>query len=159
MSQKDPVIKRIGDYNFKMFMLPPLLSNRLLLEVTKMIGPSVGPVVDMIFNSVKSRNTDALDIELGSDFFSKAAQALFKDLEVATTERLIEAFSKVTAVDDQPLEGRVDYFFIGELDVMYQWLAWGLKVQWGKCLGSLVNAISAQQGVTLAPAVLPSLKG
>jgi hypothetical protein len=156
MSQKDPVIKRIGDYNFKMFMLPPLLSNRLLLEVTKMIGPSVGPVVDMIFNSAKSRNTNALDIELGSDFFSKAAQALFKDLEVATTERLIEAFSKVTAVDDQPLEGRVDYFFIGELDVMYQWLAWGLKVQWGKCLSSLVSAISAQQGATLAPAVLPS---
>ena len=159
MSQKDPVIKRIDDYNFKMFMLPPLLSNRLLLEVTKMIGPSVGPVADMIFNSAKSRNTDALDVELGYDFFSKVSQTLFKDLEVATTERLIEAFSKVTAVDDQPLEGRVDYFFIGELDVMYQWLAWGLKVQWGKCLGSLVNAIREQQGVTLAPAVSPSLKG
>ena len=76
MSQKDEMSKRIGEHEYTVQMLPPLKSHDLLVSVTKMIGPSVGPLLDMLVSQAKPGSA-IMDQVVSPDFFGKAASVLF----------------------------------------------------------------------------------
>lgn len=137
MSQVEPHTKDIGDNKYTMYMLPPMESHNLLMDVTKMIGPSIGPVIDVVF-------THGMDAKLSGDFFSKVATTLFGDLNKTVLENVIKVFKKVTEIDNKPLGPIFDAHFMGKLEDMYQWIAWGMGVQWGKSLGVLIGSIADQ---------------
>jgi len=148
MSQREPYYIDLGDNKFCMYMLPPMQSHRLLMAVAKMIGPSFGPVIDMVFSAAKKSGKDIMDQDVGADFFSRALGSLFSDLDEGIIDKLISAFSEVSEVDGKPMKGIFDFFFMGNLDLMYKWLAWGCKVQWEKSLSVLVDIIKTQGAKT-----------
>jgi hypothetical protein len=147
MSQQSIEIKEIDGKKFEMYMLTPIESNDLLIDVVKMIGPSLGPVFDMYFNKLKEAGTkDIMEQEVGGDFFSKAAKALFTDIDKVVLNSCIDKFKAVTTVDGAMLKNDEVFLntFSGKLGDMYKWLFWGMSVQWGK---SLTDSISGLSGI------------
>ncbi|MDD5034856.1 MAG: hypothetical protein PHE55_08875 [Methylococcaceae bacterium] len=150
MSQKDAERESIKDaegveHSFAMFMLPPMKSHDLLMDVARMVGPSLGPVLDAMFS--KQEGGDTLDRVLPTDFFTRATVLLFSGLDKVVLREVMGEFRKVTLVDNKPLDGIFDSVFGGKLEFMYKWLGWGMKVQWGKsfsALGELANAQGAE---------------
>ena len=141
MSQAEPHTTTIGDRAYTMSMIPPMKSHRLLVKVVQMVGPALGPVFDMFYGAVKdgSANTDnLLDKEVPVEFFSKAAGTLFDSIDEQVLDKVIDEFKKVTVVEGLGLlDTKFDVHFLGKLDEMYQWVAWGMSVQWGKVFGGL----------------------
>lgn len=140
MSQHTLESTTIGEHTYEMGMLAPRLSNSLLMAVARMVGPAVGPLLDATTKSQESKGKSVLDMELGGDFFSKAIGALFEHLDEKTFDRVVNEFAKVTIVVGKGELPKVfDAHFMGALDELYKWLAWGMKVQWGKSFSALAN--------------------
>lgn len=156
MSQAQPHKTTIGEFGYVMHMLPPMRSHRLFLKVIKMVGPALGPVFDTFFSATKSKG--GLDQEVPAEFFSRAAAALFGDLDEKVVEAVIEAFKEVTVVDGRgKLDGgQFDIHFLGKLDEMYCWLAWGMQVQWGKSVGALLKRATERGAAAVAGLESPS---
>jgi hypothetical protein len=139
MSQMHSQKKEIDGHQYEMFMMEPRASNRLLTKVGKMILPSLGPIADMLSNAFSGGGKNVMDLDLGNDFFSKALTQLCLDLDEKTMDTVIDEFQKVTHVDGQQLDKIFAAHFLGRIDNMYKWLAWGMQVQWGKCWGVLAD--------------------
>jgi hypothetical protein len=148
VSQLDAEKKVIGGKTYEVYMLPPMQSHELLIDVAKMVGPALGPVLDKLFSGDRSKG-EVLDQELGVEFFTKAASALFSGLDKKVLNDVMSALRQVTHVDGVALDTNFDFHFKGNLDSMYKWLFFGMKVQWGKSFGALVSA---------APALHPGAK-
>jgi len=143
VSQVEPHKTTIGEHEYTMHMLPPMQSHKLFLRVIKMVGPALGPVFDTFFSAAKTGGKDALEQEVPTEFFTKAAAALFGELDEKVLDDVIRALKEVTIVEGSGKldRGQFDAHFLGRLEEMYQWLAWGMKVQWGKSVGALLTGI------------------
>lgn len=151
MSQKVGTLQRIGEHDYTMYMLAPMISHDLFIDVLKMVGPALGPVVDALLKQGETKDlTGFLQQDLGVDFFTKAASSLFGGLDKKILAATIAAFRTVSFVDEKPLDGIFDEHFRGDLGGMYQWLLWGMRVQWGKSLSALGSAVVAQGAAALA---------
>jgi len=142
MSQHEAIKKEIDGFEYSMNMMDPLRSNKLLIQVCKMIGPAVGPVLDRMVSS------KGLETELDSDFISKAFTSLFQNMDSDKIEYLIKEFTKDCSVT---IEGKTvalssifDLHFMGAIDRMYKWFIFCTQAQWGKCLGALTSTIALQ---------------
>lgn len=145
MSQKEGVTETIGENQYIMYMLPPLVSHDLLMDVTKMIGPALAALVGGIFGGKTPENAEEiLEKEVNSDFLTTALERLFQDINKATLTKVIQHLRPMTHVDGKPLDQIFDIHFQGELDGMYKWLFWGMRVQWGKSLSALMSGASGQ---------------
>lgn|GEM_PF-1894098 len=158
MSQAEPHQTKIGEFEYTMHMLPPMQSHRLFLRVIKMVGPSLGPVFDTFFSAAKSQGGKAMEQEVPSEFFTKAAGALFGELDEKVIDEVISAFKEVTVVEGRGKldRGQFDAHFLGKLEEMYQWLAWGMKVQWGKSVGALFRGAIERGAGAMAGLESPS---
>lgn len=136
MTQLDGETRVIDGNTFKVYMLNPMLSHELLMDMFKMVGPSIGPALD----AVVSGSNANLDV----GFFSRAASALFGGLDKATLNKVIMTMADHSEIDNAPLRPSMTVHFKGRLHVMYAWLAFAMEVQWGKSLSDLVNAIQAK---------------
>jgi hypothetical protein len=143
MSQMLPEETTIGDNKYEMYMLPPIKSHNLLMDVAKMAGPALGQAISALFGGSAS-DKEVLEREVTVDLLSGALGKLFEDLNKQTMESVIAEFKSVTHVDGKPLDKIFDIHFRGNLHGMYEWLAWGSRVQWGKSLSALVNGASGQ---------------
>ena len=156
MSQAEPHTTDIGGQAYTMSMLPPMKSHRLLVKIVQMVGPSLGPVFDMFFGKSQKTGTEVLDQEVPAEFFTKAAGTLFDSLDEKILDQVIKEFKAVTVVEGLGLlENKFDAHFLGKLDEMYHWLAWGMSVQWGKVFGGLAavarNKVSAAMALANPP--------
>ena len=148
MSQVAPHARTIGDHEFTMYMLPPMTSHNLLMDLLQMVGPGLGPVFDALGSKAQGKQiSELLNEDLTSDFFTKAADALFRGLRKDVLENVIKMFRQVSQVDGKQLDGVFDAIFLGRLDLMYQWLVWGMQVQWGKAFGALLGGIGKSGAV------------
>ncbi len=143
MSQFDGETREIDGNKYQVYMLGPMVSHDLLVDVSKMIGPSLGPVLDAFTNSAVSGKS-VLDAELDVNFFTKAAGSLFASLDKTTLRNVINAMAEVTHVDSKPLKPIFEAHFRGKLQAMYRWLAFAMQAQWGKCLSALVDNVQAR---------------
>jgi hypothetical protein len=141
MSQLTADTKRIGESDYLMRQLPPMQSHDLLMDVSKMLGPSLGPLLDTLF--VGKDAAAVMDMDIGPAFFTQAAVAFFKGIDKKVISNTISAFAKVSEVDGKPLHLILDDHFHGNLHEMYGWLAWGMSVQWGKSVRALVKGIAS----------------
>jgi len=147
MSQQYCESKQIVEHKYEVFPLPPMVSHNLLIDVSKMIGPSLGP----LFDRFTGKNVDEiLKTKLDSDFLTKAFDSFFANVNKETIEIVIKALREKTMVDGKELHKIFDIHFLGNLDEMYQWLFFAMKVQWGKLFSALTNSISFQGAETPA---------
>jgi hypothetical protein len=135
MSQIEPTTEQIEERSFTFYMLPPQQSNDLFMDVFKMAGPALGPVIEAVAKA------NSLDEEIDSKFFARAAAALFGGIDKVVVNRVIEAFKNVSEADGVPLKTNFDIVFLGNLGLMYKWLFFGMKVQWGKSFTALGSAV------------------
>lgn len=142
MSQNQGINQTIDGKVYIMHMLPPLESNDLLIDVMKMIGPSLGAFFDSVS---KGKGGFDFESELGPDFFTNAASSLFKSLDKTTVRNVINAFAKVTIVEGSgTLDQTLAIHFAGRLPALYKWIAWGMRVQWGGLASALRDFLPAR---------------
>ena len=153
MSQNEGTTESIGGSEYTVYMLPPMISHDLLMDVAKMVGPALGPVFDTFFSdALKGGKANILDQAVSPEFFTKAAGALFGGLDKKVLREVIDKMTGVTHVDGKPLKPIFDMHFRGKLDVMYRWLAFNMQVQWGKSLGALGSIITTRGAEAIATA-------
>ena len=145
MSQVTETKTVIGEKNYTMYMLPPTRSFDLMMDFAKMVGPGLGPIFDALMASRRggAAPTNIMEQELSSDFFTKAAQALFTGLDKKVLRAVQDAFSEVTEIDGVFLNKIFEKHFHGDMSSLLKWLTWGIRVQWGKSLIDLVAEIGS----------------
>jgi hypothetical protein len=156
MSQMDGETLELDGHKYTVYMLPPLASHDSLMDVAKMVGPALGPVFDVFLSSATGNKKPLPEMELDTAFFSRAASALFGGIDKATLRRIIDQMAEVTHVDGKPLKPIFDAHFRGKLEAMYQWAGFAMKVQWGKSLSALVNAVRNRGAQVMGAAPSPS---
>jgi hypothetical protein len=141
-----------------MYMLSPMISHELFIDVCKMVGPSLGPAIDALIKKFTpdSNLGGLLEQELSGDFFTKALTALFGGLDKKILRDTINAFKTVTHADGMALVDIFDAHFHGRLDALYEWLLWGMRVQWGKSLSALGKGLLARGAAAQVKSVSPS---
>lgn len=148
MSQREGVTTTIDDKEYTMYMLPPMASHDLLVDVVGMVGPALGPALDALFTGDNAGDFESvMDQEVGVEFFTRAIGTLSKDLDKEVLRKVISEFKKVTFVGGVELSKIFDVHFQGDLKNMYAWIGWGMYVQWGKSfsdLGPIVRARVAE---------------
>lgn len=109
---------------------------RLFLRLFKMLGPTLGKVMD----AVGEDSGNIQDVNLSSDAAVAAIDALTSHVRESDLDHLIEALKKQTHVGvggsskTVPLAGVFEMHFSGRLNSMLRWLIWGLKVQYASFL-------------------------
>jgi hypothetical protein len=153
MGRSEAHTETINNADYEMYMLPPMDSHDLLMEVTKMTVPAIGPLIDKLVAGKSGDDLQKLlSQEIPPDFFSKAFSSLATNLDKNVLHKVIKAFESVTVVTTSSgkkgkLKDLFDVHFQGELDAMYKWIAWGMRVQWGKSLSALAGGLGELQGM------------
>lgn len=145
MSQKTEERTEIGGKKYIMYMLPPTQSFDLMLDFAKMVGPGLGPILDALSQSRKGAapGADIMDQELSSDFFTKAAKALFTGIDKKVIHDVRQAFADMTEIDGTRLAPIFEKHFHGDMSSLLKWMTWGIRVQWGKSLIDLVGEVGS----------------
>jgi len=145
MSQKDPVTKQIGDNNFEMYPLPPSVSMDLLIDVVSVLSPVVAPILNGIFSGKSDADKEEiLEKEIDADLFLDALKSLKPQELKRVKNDLIKGLSQVTHVNGKSIDRAFEALFLGDIGSLLQWLAWGMKVQWGKSLSALGDVLPSQ---------------
>lgn len=150
MAQTDSNKKTINGNEYEVYMMPPTPSHELLMELLKMLGPGVGPLID---SAISGGNLDP-NKEVDMGMFSRAMATICHSLDIATTRKLINELAKVTLVNNRKLGGQDGIFeahFVGKMDELYSWLFFAARVQWGKCWGALGLASHLTGAQTQSP--------
>ncbi len=143
MSQQEGVTETIADREYTMYMMPPIASHNLLMDVAKMVGPAIGESLGALLSGKSGGDAaSVMEQQVTPELLSGALSTLFADINKTTMEKVIKAFREMTHVDGAPLDKMFDRHFQGKLDEMYKWLAFGMRVQWGKSLSALASGAS-----------------
>lgn len=143
MSQMDCQETVIDGVTYSVYMLPPKAAMDMLVDIGKVVGPSLGTILDAA--SEKGGITHLLDMSVNSEFFSKAAGQLFERMDKAVLRSTIDQLVQVSMADGVKLDSIFEIHFRGKLGSMFQWLTFALKVQFGNFLSALGDATT--QGV------------
>jgi hypothetical protein len=154
MSQATLETTQFDGHTYGMYQLPPMVSHDLLMDFTRMVGPAVGPLLDTLFAAFSGKGVEAvLEMDLTPSFFTAAAGSLFGGIDKRVIENTIRKFSEYSEVDGMKMTpGIFEAHFLGNLDAMYRWLAWGMKVQWGKSLRALAEGLKNRGAQMIPPA-------
>lgn len=157
MSQQEPHIKEIGGHVFTVFKLPPRLSQRCLIPFVQMLAPAAAGILSNkdIRELLKDGGDDGggedealkkvLDGDVGK--LGQSLLLLLQSLDADKLEVIENELMKVTHVDGKPLEPLFDAFFVGDkMMLMYQWLGFAAKVQWGNFVGLAARFGAARSG-------------
>jgi len=147
MPQNVPQETIIDGKKYVMYMLPPMQSQDLLFDVLKMVGPSCGPILDVLISNRSGSKIDVstfLEQEFSPNFFTLAAKEFFGGLNKDIVRLIEKSFADVTQVDGMPLNKIFDIHFLGDIGGLFRWVTWGMGVQWGKVFSALVKGASGQ---------------
>ena len=147
MSQLESKTKVIGDYKFEVFKLNPLDANGILIDIAQTIGPALGSTIGTV---VEAGGVDELlDSDMGSKDVSAVIGNLVSGLSKERVNAMILTLAKSTHCNGKQLSDTMDIVFRGDLPLMYEWLAFALKVnfenftKWlGGAVGGIVPALS-----------------
>lgn len=159
MSQIQPHTETIDGEEYTVYMLSPLVAMDLLVDLSKMLGPGLGPLADAMSGAVKGEGVNIgalLDMEIGGDVFSRAAESLFGNLDKGVVRTAIQTLAEVSQIGGAPLWKTFEVHFRGRLGTMSKWLAFALKVQYGDFFSALTGQRLSGQGMTPAVSLSPT---
>lgn len=158
---REPQDTEIGGHVYRVSMLNTTRGWKLLLRVAKMVGPSIGIVVDGVGLSQTAAADEGFlqklaDKKLGDQFFAQAISKLTDSIYERDMEHVIKELAQATRVrwnrngelsDFMPLAGEnFEVHFQGETGRMLQWLAFALKSQFSDFSSALGSAVMSQGG-------------
>jgi hypothetical protein len=138
MSQLDHKEKSIDGVNYRVRMLDPLTANDILVDLLKVVGPSLGAVAsgamkdkDGVEKLLDGLGEDAV----GSESLERAIVSLVDRMQKPQLRDLINTLSGVTEVQvggNWPALPEIfAVHFRGKLWAMYRWLGFALWAQYG----------------------------
>lgn len=168
---REPQETEIAGHVYRVSMLQATRGWKLLLRVAKIVGPSIGIVVDGVgLTDVRvSTDKDAeggevgflqrlADKKLGDQFFEQAIRTLSESMREKDLEHVINELASVTKLrwnrdgnlsEYMPLKGdNFEIHFQGEPALMIQWLLFALKSQFADFSTALANAVNSQGDAT-----------
>lgn len=153
MSQLDSESTTIGDHKFEIFKLSPLEAQDTLIDIVQALAPAAGEIAGAIEGGVNN----LLDSDLASPRVGAAVSKLVAGLTKDRMRALVATMRGVTHCDGQPLERSFEVVFRGDLPLMYRWLWFAIKVQFGNFSGLVQNALSQAARVGEQAAKSPSI--
>lgn len=129
MSQKDAQEKDISGHHFKVFKLPPLDAQDLLVDISHALAPALGKAVSA-YDTLKGENP--LDLDVEDPRVAQAIASLVTGISKAKLRELVATLAKVTHCDGKPLGPQLDEVFRGDLPLMYQWLWFALTTNYSR---------------------------
>lgn len=150
----------IGGHRYCMTMLAATPGYKLFYRLMQMLGPSIATLKDVVADAAKNEagiTPSLLDQKINSDAILKGVQALTSNVSEADLDYVVNTLKAQCEVGLNgsnktiPLAGVFDVHFAGEMGAFFQWLAWGLKVQFQTFLTAF-NALSlpGMEGVSQA---------
>lgn len=149
MSQNDSHSKTIDGHTYTVYMLAPSVSLSLLTDLTKVIGPSLGPVIDVLFG--QGGVEGVLKAEIDGKFFAKAATSLFSHIDKDLVKRVVDTLLEVSEVDGKKLKPIWEIQFRGKIGVLLKWLAFALKSQYSDFSSAWEGIVQAGQIIEMPP--------
>ncbi len=128
--------KEIDGATYTVQMLGGTESWKMLLKLSKMLGPSLGKVVD------GGSLEDVLNSQIGGNFIAEAIEAFVNNVDEPAAASIIEKLKDNTLVDGAPLRGSFELHFQGDGIGIIKWLVFALQAQFGNfsdALGSVSN--------------------
>lgn len=156
---REPQETEIAGHHYKVSMLQATRGWKLLLRVAKMVGPSIGIVVDGVGLSEAKPGGEGFlqrlaDKKLGDQFFEQAIRTLTEAVGEKDLQHVINELAQMTKVrwqrngelsDWMPLAGdNFEIHFQGQPGLMLQWLGFALKSQFADFSDALGNAVMLQ---------------
>lgn len=131
MAQIDTQTTALDGTEYEVAPLDPLVANDILVDILKVVGPALGAMDD-----------GASDTMVEGSF-----RGLFERLDKAKLREIISILAKVTSVnlpggESPQLPAIFTLHFRGKLGLMYRWLGFALRVQFGDFFDSAAPAIA-----------------
>ena len=138
----------IDGHRYDMSMLGATASLRLFHRLFRMLGPSVGHLIDSIGAKGKA---SLLDVDVSSKAFVAGFESLASAVSESDLEHVVDQLRKQTTLSLPegkviPLAQVFDAHFQGRIGAMFQWLAWGLRVQYGDFWSALASMTPQGEG-------------
>ena len=135
----------------------------MFLELAKMVGPSLGILVDGAApgKDGKVDLASVMSMRISGDVFGKATEALFGRMDTARVQAMIAELAEQTYVNPEPSQGDkfvplksiYELHFAGKLGALFAWLKFALEVQFADFLSSLgTSALSESATPNASPA-------
>jgi len=129
---KEPVEKTIGKETYIFYYLAPRISTKVLVKLTKIVGPALGAVFPED-KSIKINDILDMDIKIGD-----AISILVDKIDADETQMIIDTlFTSIICKGRGKLseEGVYNELFTGDLKLLFIILKESLEVQYGSFFG------------------------
>lgn len=132
---REPQTKDIDGHMYTVQMLGGTESWKMLLKLSKMLGPSLGKIVGGV------KNLDSLmDMEIGGGgFIAEAIESFVSNVDEPAATSIIEKLKDVSQVNGKPLRGIFELHFQGDGVGIIKWLVFALQAQYGNFSDALGN--------------------
>ena len=141
---KEPQSKEIDGHMYSVQMLGGSDGWKMLLKLSKMLGPSLGKIVAGGTDNIAS----LMDKEIGGGaFLADAIEAFVNNVDEPSASVIIEKMKDVTTVNGTPLRGVFELHFQGDAFGVVKWLRFALQAQYQ-------NFSAASGNESLAPVPL-----
>lgn len=143
--------RQIGESIYRVHTLGATPSLDLLLELGRMVGPSLGILVDGLESGKLS---EMLSAKLSGDAFGRALEGLASRMDTPKVQGMIAKLRAKTEVDVsgggafQQLAPVYEVHFAGKMSDLFAWFKFALEVQYGDffaLLGSLAPPARAAE--------------
>ena len=155
----------IDGHTYHITMLPGTRSWKLMLRITKILGPSLGKVVDTILQSVKGKKgltgrdvmQSLMSLKLSTNFIGEVVEALCNRMEEDEVEFVINELRSVCFAGNKRMDDdtHFDAHFMGRPWAIMKWLGWALRIQYSDFSSGSANAAEQVAPSTSVPAATP----
>jgi hypothetical protein len=119
--------KVIDGHTYQVQMLPGTKTWKLILRLSKMVGPSLGKMID----STDGNIGQLLESNIKDVFIGEAITALVERMDEADVEITIQQLAECTLVNNKPLKPIFDLHFQGDGIGVVKWLMFAIKANIG----------------------------
>lgn len=124
--QSDTSSETIDGKKFVVFKLPIRTSQRILMTLAQGVGPAFGMALGGL--EIKAK---ALDAKIDGMAVGQGLQHLLTTIDADTLWDIQQELAKVTHCDGTPLDQVFEAIFGQDLTLLYRWLWFALRVQYG----------------------------
>ncbi len=123
-------------------MLPPMDAMDMLVDLSKVAGPSLGTMIDAVKGAFGQGGLEGvLEQELDGQMISQAITELVDRLDKQVLRSLTATLAARTLMDGQKLHVIFDAHFTGHLGDMMRWIVFALEVQYRDFWSALADTM------------------
>jgi len=148
MSQLEAQEKAIGGHTFRVFKLPPLDAQDVMIDIAQALAPALGAGIGAA--GALGTAASPLDLDVDDPRISSAVATLAQNISKAKMRELVNTMAGVSWCDGKKLPVVFEAVFRGDLPLLYQWLWFAMQVNFGNFTDWLGGAISGLAGLTKA---------